>query len=1337
MNASPQPKDGDGGKTVAIAAIFIVAILSVLYFLNKKPSGGAGSDGDGDGGGGGGGAQSQTETRERPPDEGVDLNDPVIFNRIWAMIIDIIGSVLLGIIAEKLRAAGEEKAKKKAAADANTSDGNARARADADKAKADAEEKARANAEEKARKKAATDPSPSDGNGRARAEADKAKANAEEKARLNAEEKAKKAAATDPTPGDGNGKLRVNVEINRASVDASNVEEKFANDAANDKAVRGDKNSKAPNSGGSRKMQIETAKAEGKLRKSVDAKMYASDATNNVRTGMDVATTKIEGDARKRANLKAVNDDVADGVSRINDAKLNNRATVNAMAEDAKASKERAARRVASATADAGGPAKNIRVMQVTHDARSPTSGAKVSDLVEPTEKNPKTGQPGDESVKLRSGPAHDASPHGAFGAQPSKRLQKTTRFREWFGEKMAQHVQQTNRTRFGQSTSHLVDSTAGPTQLSKKQKAIRTTVRVLGALDFASDAIMVFQVLADSFFYGAFPDESTLLTRTSVDGILTKALQKQIDVATLYNKNIVDPGNVGYEGQEYARTQWPLIMGPLDIPSLHTVQGIVRPKMYPEYEQQQLVQAEIDSIREKLLRKTGPFKDAWIGSLGLANYNATMADPADSLVNYVDGNFDAATSDELYRQAFSNVCAYYDGIVYEDMRPADDPAWANRPRFQCGWKNARACENSAKQWLATDGDHGGSYAEWYSYDQLNDGLRGITATPALPITCCAGTGTTYVDKCGIADGHPLRRDMAGACIAATSGVAAVCEKSNGTYDVATHACIFSPKYCQSIGTCFDETAKMCYLPGEAMFAMSMTFGTGGPREWIKINGCQFASSPLNTFENIMMIANPLTSLFTKNGRTFWNDMYANNKNWSKGLEKTLGNPMMIAMISSIAVLSIVTSTTIAATAAASSVAVIASAGATMATIAAASAGPTLGLSVLVMAIAIGITIGAEEAKANKVENLKGPDPKYGPYASEYTVGGWKDGVGTSAPVTLGFNRGWVSKPMRAHSLQNWPPTAITHTGANGATINTPAPPATFSHVKDMPGVNQIQFYQDDITAIGVDDGTTRAAVDIYVGVKEPPVAKKLCYMESPSKIRVGADSAANKAWCITPFPPIGYADTTNIGPLALDPVTLNADGTVANTDNGSSGKYMTSVAWTNGVNPGVPQYPFGEADNPQYASNGNQPAAWHYQVVYDKDKMIGLTQATTADGVAIAKGFPTHLWNTDFLRFHFLDTTIQAMRQYYCLQHLAHFPDGGNGMPDKCWGYLDIEIPGYRYMAMTLPGEMMSSAEPQPVCSAGDIFNHRTNMCEGPNDYAGQAPSDPDLSSGFTDYGS
>jgi len=1345
MERSQPTSSGGGGTVLVSAGVIIILILSVIYFMKRGPKtdkegDGEGGDGDGTtaGSGGGGGAQSQTQTVFYPADVYADLNDPTVFNRSWAMAIDAIGSILIDMLGEKLVADAEEKAKK--------ADADAKAKADAEaKARADAEAKAKADADAKAK---------ADADAKAKADADaKARADAEAKARADADAKAKAKAAADAeakkanydstTKSEGKAKTKVandlrlsetpdkgfadwdshplDREVKHADAEAKASEEKFANDAAHEKAVRGDADSKAPDSGGSRKMQAETVKAEGKLRANAEGKLRGADATNNVRGEMNKATTDLEGKARKKGTVDIVKQEVADARSTSNNVKTKNRAMVDAIADDVKASKEKTARRAASDTADRGGARKNVKAGQVMHDARSPTGGAKVRDVVEPTKKNPTTGQPEGPSDKLpRPGQPHDASGHGAYGSQPSKRLTKTGKFRQWFGEKMAQLMQGKNKTRGGQSVSSLADSKTGTTKMTKSagKAAVKSVGKALMGLNVASDVMMVFQVLADSFFYGAFPDESTLLTQASVDGILTKSLQKQIDAATLYNKEIVDSDNVGTD-TKWARTQWPIIMGPLDVPALHTPGGeLPRPKHYPEYEQQQLVQAEIDSIREKLLRKNGPFKDAWIAGFGLADYNAISVDPADSLVNYVDGNFTAAMSDELYRQAFSNVCAFFDGVVYEDIRPASDPAWGGRPRFQCGWKNHTTCEAFSRKWLASDGDYGGHYAEWYAYDDLNNALQRIRAAPALPITCCAGTGTTFGDMCSIQGGHPLRQNMDGACVVSSAGVAAVCESSSGTYDVVTHSCTFSAEYCQSIGTCYDKTSHMCYLPGEAMFALSMVFGTGGPREWIKINGCAFASSPLHTFENIMMMYSPLTSLFTENGRTFWGDMFANNKNWSKGLETTLGNPMMIAMLASMVTIAVLTSTTVAAAAVAVTAGTtIAAVGATMGTIAAATAGPTLGLSVLVMAIAIGITVGVEEMKANKMENLKGPDPQYAPYASEYTVGGWKDGVGTSPPMTLGFNKGWVTKPRQAHSLANWPPDAITHTGAAGETINTPALPATFSHVRDMPGVNEIRFYTDDSLGGAWTSGITlvmKDAVDTYVGTQEPPVAKNLCYLQSPSKIRVGADSYQNKAWCMEPFPSTGYADTKNIGTLALDPVTLNSDGSVANNDNGASGRYMTSTTWTNGINPGVAQYPFGDAENPQFASNGNQPGAWMYQVVYDKDNMVGMTKATTADGDTIAKGFPTNLWNTDFLRFHFLDTTIQEMRQYYCLQHLAHFPDG-DGMPDKCWGYLDIEIPGYKYMPMTIPGEMMSSATQPVFCTAAQTYNAATNTCVDP----------------------
>jgi hypothetical protein len=92
----------------------------------------------------------------------------------------------------------------------------------------------------------------------------------------------------------------------------------------------------------------------------------------------------------------------------------------------------------------------------------------------------------------------------------------------------------------------------------------------------------------------------------------------------------------------------------------------------------------------------------------------------------------------------------------------------------------------------------------------------------------------------------------------------------------------------------------MCYLPGEAMFAVSMVFGTGGPREWIKVNGCNFASTPADGFYDIINVT-PL-GLFTKRGQTFMADMLANHENWGEGMKQTLGNPVMAATIASMAV---------------------------------------------------------------------------------------------------------------------------------------------------------------------------------------------------------------------------------------------------------------------------------------------------------------------------------------------------------------------------------------------------------------------------------------------------
>jgi hypothetical protein len=209
-------------------------------------------------------------------------------------------------------------------------------------------------------------------------------------------------------------------------------------------------------------------------------------------------------------------------------------------------------------------------------------------------------------------------------------------------------------------------------------------------------------------------------------------------------------------------------------------------------------------------------------------------------------------------------------------------------------------------------------------------------------------------------------------------------------------------------------------------------------------------------------------------------------------------------------------------------------------------------------------------------------------------------------------------------------------------------------------------------------------AVKTYTQTKKPPVNKRMCYQKN--KIRAGARATDNALWCMNPFPPVTYRDNINIGELAPDSTTDD-----------TSRSYMTSRTWTDGKDPTTPQYPFD-------AVNDNTPELWHYQLVYDKHNMVGMT-SVTEDGVTYKKGYPTALWNTELLQFYFLDSTIQEMRQYYCIQALIDVPEGTwdaaatpPGVHPKCWGYLNVSVPGYKYTPMTMPGLPDISAATQAV---------------------------------------
>ena len=1247
--------------------------------------------------------------------------------------------------AEKAQA-DADKAKAdadKAKADADKAKADAdKAKADADKAQADAD-KARANADARAEidaDKARAEGKVVDSANRtvealdaeqAQADADKAKADADraaadadraaadaDKARADAD---KAAADADKARADADAKSAIVAEFETAKAG----EEGFMRDNAADAARRGD-----PKPGGRALVPEARAAMTDKVqsleegpRRGADAKARAGDLVDEVKREMDKGRMQAELDTQKKTDAKATQFDTdAENEARAKaeaeskaaaDAKARADADAEAKARtesrsaldlEAKSKAEGNVKQKAATVADTGRPLKpSPAALDAAHRSRAPNAAADTTRIVEMGEPkvDEKTGlldpETADPNGDLRTHPLDYNGPRMAsFGKMPSTTMKGARKFISKVTGDLLRRMATQPTTQLGASQKAYLDSAINERGAGKAAAKIagKSLIQLIGKLDMLSDRLMVVQVLCDSFFYNAFPDESQLITDKVITGIQYKSLKAQIDSTSKYNKDVVDPTNAGMSNYAYARAQWPIFVGPLDDPLQHTSRTTMPFMRYPEYENQQRVQAEVDSVREKLLRSdtelvggTGTsasmtFKAYWISKFSRSVYDDVIADRNDSLTNYVETETFANTvSDNLYRKAYTAVCLYHGGKVYEDVRATDTTKWSGRPRFQCSWPTKERCENAGDTWLENNGQYG-NYAEWYTFDELNTSLSAIADPTASDpaITACAGTDkTTYRKACGIESTHPLRRggNVSG-CIISNASVASICKTNKGVYNKnGDHRCEFSPDYCQSIGTCYDQTTKTCFLPGEAMFAVSMVFGTGGPREWIKVHGCNFASTPEKAFTDIIGLT-PF-GLFTKEGQTFMADMIANNENWSEGLKVTLGNPVMIATIASMVVV-------YGLGASGATVAVVAAAAPGLAAGGLAAGAAAGGIGLLVMAVAIGIAIGVMQLESQEDQNKGPPDPEYGPYASEYTVGGWKDNIGTSLPMTLGFNDGWVTKPLKAHSTTNWPQTLATTPTAARTTGSAVPVPIPLNSVRDMPGAAPV----DRFFAVYDLDGAWRSGFDMalavktYTQTKEPPVRKKLCYQTN--KIRSGANPSQNELHCMDPFPPAEYTDTINIGTLAPGP-NLAVDGT--------SRAYTTSKTWTDGVDPSTPQYPFG-------CVSVNDPNLWYYQLSYDKHNMVGMTSNIASDGTPYKKGYPSVLWNTDLLRYYFLDTTIQEMRQYYCLQALIDVPEGTwnesaspPGVHPKCWGFLNVKFPGYNYMPMTIPGEMMSSARP------------------------------------------
>ena len=1309
MNNQKQD-DGSEGAKAAIAVIFMIGLLIGVYYAlraGKKKDEDGGEDSDAAGPVTGGGL-SQTQTQVIPPGADVDLDVNTPFMNSWAVAIDAGGSILL----DRLRQTLEDKLR-------GDEDGKARAADDA-KAQADAEA-ARLRAEaEAARLRAEAEAA------RLRAEADaKARTDAEARSQIEAEKARAEGRSVDasnrtvndldadgrPPPPDADGRPpppgadgTARGVIASENVNAMAAEEEFARNSA-EEGVRPTDRRRSVVPEVRSAMADKVQSLEGEARKGANkgvGDMDAADKAAADKAAADkAAADKAAADkaaADKAAADKAAADKAAADKAAADKAAADavRRQTRNALDVDAKAAAEEKVRTKAAEIANLDKPRPpSLLARLAKNSARGPLGSAETTKIVEmgrPTQ-HPDTGLMDPDGP--RSHPLdYNGRRSSSWGKMPSEVMKRSGQYIRNVGAKIQRSMAKKPMTLLEADTKAMMDSKvmARSAGTSAAKQAGMAAVSIISKLDLVSDLTMIVQVFCDAFFYGAFPDESTLITPKTVKGIQEKSVKAQIDSTTDYNK-LVDDINATLDGYAYARAQWPVIIGPLDDPTEHRSAPPSVASKYPEYENQQRVQAEIDAVRENLLRTT--YSTYWISCFGQAAYTDVTSNVADALVNYVEkepfvdptipGIGKYTQTDRLYREAFTRVCLYHGGVVYEDVRPAADPHWGGRPRFQCSWANLDLCEASANNWIDTNGSNGDNYGEWYTFDELNVSLSNITGAPpaSTGIVGCHGTDTsTYRNACGIEANHPLRNGKTGACIISTPAVASICRTNAGTYVSAEHRCVFSEEYCQSIGTCFDRTEKMCYLPGEAMFAVSMVFGTGGPREWIKVNGCNFASSPTDGFYDIINVT-PL-GLFTKQGQTFMADMIANHENWNEGMKQTLGNPAMIATIAGVAVMFAVGSdrggTAIASGLTKAGVDVTGEKGKKKVGRA------QTGVGLLLMAVAIGISIGVMTLDSQEEQNKGPPDPEYGPYASEYTVGGWEKNIGTSPPMTLGFNDGWVTRPIKVHTLgAGWPQTL---------TPSKKVPTLTYitENVQDIPAnVSEKRFYE----AYDLDGWLTFHANDMSKAVKsytstlKPPVNKKLCYTDN--KIRAGARATDNQLFCMDPFPPVTYRDNINIGELAPDEALTATD---------TSRSYMTSRTWTDGKDPTTPQYPFD-------AVKDNNPEVWHYQLVYDKHNMVGMTPVTDEDGVTYIKGYPTALWETELLQFYFLDSTIQEMRQYYCIQGLIDKPDGSwdattkIGVDPKCWGYLNVAVPGYKYTPMTMPGIGDPSATTQATLTA------------------------------------
>ena len=816
-------------------------------------------------------------------------------------------------------------------------------------------------------------------------------------------------------------------------------------------------------------------------------------------------------------------------------------------------------------------------------------------------------------------------------------------------------------------------------------------------------DVLMIVQTFAEPAFEGVFPSPSEIVGPETFTNTINMGINTQISLFADQNIKFQELNSTCDPTQDtdcpYMYVQYPIVAGPLDDIDMGPTTNS------DPWWNKIRVQTMIDAVREKLLRDTTqPYNSQMkqLMSTTGVSYTDVVGAPDDSLVNYVDQLFDGKTSDALYQEAFTQVCTKYGGIVYIDnyyMGPgatvcshANYVAGTcdvsnNRKRFQCGYTSTD-CYTHSNNWSQATYGH---YSEFFTPSDMNKYMSSIDDILDPDYQ------TTPAPKMKLQPGFAN-----GACLITSPSVKSFCDSSYGNYDPIARSCTYTPRYCQSIGTCYCTDTKTCFLPYNSIEALAFFLGQNTVRELIRENGC--VTTPGTSCTDGVTFGIGTTT--SGDGEDFHGKVIG-LKEWGENMKKELTNPLAALMFVG-SVQGLIQSTTefgslepitdwIAAqgasslatagaadagVAAGASEAVAGAATAEATATATAAAGEVAGLTLMSAAsaafgvAAIGVAlamIGMIAVQAIQAAQNKQEQPSRDP--NEYTVGGWTVSNNQSVPRRLGFVDGWVTKPIKYH-------------GTSYTTVGNPK-----QNVDAFEIVTKIKFFTDH-------NNCPRffGYYDVYTCIISQTVGQNICSQLIDGAGNIHYEYAPNSQGNLNGFAPAWIRGATNgnnsggnantIWCLPAFPITSATKGLFdpsIGTEASGSSSTRTSNTWTDGSDPSYAMAPIGSACQ---AGDSTNSAGWYYQLVYGKDTLAGAQTVPYTDGQGISRNKfvnPTKLWDDAYLQKYFSFNTINSMRMYFCQKQLATDVTGQT-VDSTCWGYLFVSYKNWTFRPMTLP---------------------------------------------------